>query len=105
MPGCQDTGTAIIMGKKGHLVLTEGDDDLHLSNCAYDAYTKLNLRYSQVAPINMFEEKNTGTNLPAQIDLYSNAGDFLPKVVVVPIKHFYINKPRHCSILARWKHS
>ena len=75
MPGCQDTGTAIIMGKKGHLVLTEGGDDLHLSNCAYDAYTKLNLRYSQVAPINMFEEKNTGTNLPAQIDLYSNAGD------------------------------
>ena len=75
LPGCQDTGTAIVVGKKGHLVLTEGDDDLHLSQGAYDAYTELNLRYSQVAPLDMFEEKNTGCNLPAQIDLYSNQGD------------------------------
>lgn len=75
LPGCQDTGTAIVMGKKGHMVLTEGDDDTHLSGGAYDAYTNLNLRYSQVAPLDMFEEKNTGCNLPAQIDLYSSHGD------------------------------
>ena len=64
LPGCQDTGTAIIMGKRGHLVLTDGNDEEYLSGGAYDAYTKLNLRYSQVAPVSMFEEKNTGTNLP-----------------------------------------
>jgi fumarate hydratase class I len=66
---------AIVMGKKGHHVLTRGNDDQFLSRGAYDAYTKLNLRYSQVAPIDMFDEKNTGNNLPAQIDLYSSKGD------------------------------
>mmetsp|Transcript_27337 Transcript_27337/g.31252 ORF Transcript_27337/g.31252 Transcript_27337/m.31252 type:complete len:346 (-) Transcript_27337:501-1538(-) len=75
LPGCQDTGTAIIMGKKGHSVLTAGDDDAHLSGGVFDAYTELNLRYSQVAPIDMFLEKNTGSNLPAQVDLYSTNGD------------------------------
>jgi len=75
LPGCQDTGTAIVMGKKGHLVLTEGQDDEHLSGGAFDAYTQLNLRYSQVAPMDMFEEKNTGNNLPAQIDVFSTKGD------------------------------
>eukprot|EP00547_Thalassionema_nitzschioides_P017755 CAMPEP_0194252808 /NCGR_PEP_ID=MMETSP0158-20130606/28471_1 /TAXON_ID=33649 /ORGANISM="Thalassionema nitzschioides, Strain L26-B" /LENGTH=560 /DNA_ID=CAMNT_0038990315 /DNA_START=48 /DNA_END=1727 /DNA_ORIENTATION=- len=75
LPGCQDTGTAIVMGKKGHMVLTEGDDDEHLSAGAFDAYTELNLRYSQVAPIDMFKEKNTGSNLPAQVDIFSNKGD------------------------------
>jgi len=75
LPGCQDTGTAIIMGKRGHLVLTDGDDDEYLSHGAYDAYTKLNLRYSQVAPLSMFEEKNTGTNLPAQVDVLGIKGD------------------------------
>jgi fumarate hydratase class I len=75
LPGCQDTGTAIVMGKRGHLVLTDGNDDMHLSGGAYDAYTKLNLRYSQVAPVSMFEERNTGTNLPAQVDVYGTGGD------------------------------
>ena len=75
LPGCQDTGTAIVMGKRGHLVLTDGNDDEYLSGGAYDAYTKLNLRYSQVAPLTMFDEKNTGTNLPAQVDLYGTKGD------------------------------
>lgn len=74
LPGCQDTGTAIVMGKRGHLVLTDGNDDEHLSGGAYDAYTKLNLRYSQVAPVSMFQEKNTGTNLPAQIDVLGTKG-------------------------------
>ena len=75
LPGCQDTGTAIVMGKKGHRVLTAGDDDAYLSAGAADAYRELNLRYSQVAPLDMFEEKNTGDNLPAQIDLYASQGD------------------------------
>lgn len=72
LPMCQDTGTAIIMGKRGQHVLTEGTDERPLSKGVYDAYTKLNLRYSQNAPITMWEEKNTGTNLPAQIDLYAD---------------------------------
>jgi fumarate hydratase class I len=75
LPSCQDTGTAIIMGKKGNRVLTEGNDDEHLSGGVYDAFTELNLRYSQVAPQDMFDEKNTGNNLPAQIDIYSTKGD------------------------------
>lgn len=75
LPGCQDTGTAIVMGKRGHLVLTDGNDEEYLSGGAYDAYTKLNLRYSQVAPVSMFEEKNTGTNLPAQVDVLGAKGD------------------------------
>lgn len=75
LPGCQDTGTAIVMGKRGHLVLTDGNDDEYLSGGAYDAYTKLNLRYSQVAPLTMFDEKNTGNNLPAQVDVLGTKGD------------------------------
>ena len=72
LPMCQDTGTAIIMGKKGQHVWTTGQDEEHLSRGVYDAYTKLNLRYSQMAPMTMWEERNTGTNLPAQIELYAN---------------------------------
>ena len=72
LPMCQDTGTAIIMGKKGQHVWTTGEDEEHLSRGVYDAYTKLNLRYSQMAPLSMWEERNTGTNLPAQIELYAN---------------------------------
>ncbi len=72
LPMCQDTGTAIIMGKKGQRVLTSEDDEISLSKGVYDAYTNLNLRYSQMAPINMWEEKNTGNNLPAQIEIYSS---------------------------------
>lgn len=74
LPGCQDTGTAIIMGKKGHLVMSDGDDEKWLSQGAYEAYRDLNLRYSQVAPVDMFTEKNTGNNMPAQIDLYASKG-------------------------------
>jgi fumarate hydratase, class I len=74
LPGCQDTGTAIVMGKKGHLVLTDGNDEAYLSEGAYNAYKNLNLRYSQVAPVDMFTEKNTGNNMPAQIDLYASKG-------------------------------
>ena len=71
LPMCQDTGTAIVMGKKSEGVLTGSDDGEAISRGVYDAYTKLNLRYSQLAPLTMWEEKNTGTNLPAQIELYS----------------------------------
>jgi fumarate hydratase class I len=71
LPMCQDTGTAIVMGKKSEGVLTGADDGEAISRGVYDAYTKLNLRYSQLAPLTTFEEKNTGTNLPAQIEVYS----------------------------------
>ena len=71
LPMCQDTGTAIVMGKKSEGVLTGADDGEAISRGVYDAYTKLNLRYSQLAPLTTYEEKNTGTNLPAQIELYS----------------------------------
>ena len=72
LPMCQDTGTAIVMGKRGQHVLTEGTDEMPLSKGIFDAYTRLNLRYSQNAPITMWEEKNTGSNLPAQIELYAD---------------------------------
>jgi fumarate hydratase, class I len=71
LPMCQDTGTAIVMGKKSEGVLTGADDAEAISLGVYDAYTKLNLRYSQLAPLTMWEETNTGTNLPAQIELYA----------------------------------
>jgi fumarate hydratase class I len=74
LPMCQDTGTAIVMGKKSEGVLTGADDSEAISRGVHDAYTKLNLRYSQLAPLTMWEEKNTGTNLPAQIELYSTPG-------------------------------
>jgi fumarate hydratase class I len=75
LPGCQDTGTAIVMGKRGQRVLTDGADEAALSRGIFETYTETNLRYSQVAPLDMFEEKNTGTNLPAQIELYAVDGD------------------------------
>ena len=75
LPMCQDTGTAIVMGKRGGSVLTDGRDEEHIARGVYDAYTKLNLRYSQLAPITMWEERNTGSNLPAQIELYATGGD------------------------------
>ncbi len=74
LPMCQDTGTAIVMGKKSEGVLTGADDAEAVSRGVYDAYTKLNLRYSQLAPLTTYEEKNTGTNLPAQIELYATPG-------------------------------
>jgi fumarate hydratase class I len=73
LPMCQDTGTAIVMGKKGQFVLTTGKDEVAISQGIYDAYTNLNLRYSQMAPITTWEEKNTGNNLPAQIEIYADS--------------------------------
>ena len=75
LPMCQDTGTAIVMGKRGQQVLTDGRDEQHIARGVYDAYTKLNLRYSQLAPLTMWEERNTGSNLPAQIEVYATGGD------------------------------
>ena len=74
LPMCQDTGTAIVMGKRGQHVLTDGMDEEHIARGIYDAYTTLNLRYSQLAPLTMWDEKNTGSNLPAQIELYATDG-------------------------------
>ncbi|MCY4098429.1 MAG: FumA C-terminus/TtdB family hydratase beta subunit [Rhodospirillales bacterium] len=75
LPMCQDTGTAIVVGHKGEQVWTGGDDREALSRGIYRAYTETNLRYSQLAPLSMYEEVNTRTNLPAQIDLYADDGD------------------------------
>src|SRR3954470_16666274 len=75
LPMCQDTGTAIVMGKRGRHVLTDGRDEEHISRGVYDAYTRLNLRYSQLAPLTMWDEKNTGSNLPAQIEIYADGDD------------------------------
>jgi fumarate hydratase class I len=76
LPMCQDTGTAIVMGKRGRHVLTDGTDEEAIARGVFDAYTRLNLRYSQLAPLTMWDEKNTGSNLPAQIEIY--AGDAHP---------------------------
>ena len=73
LPMCQDTGTALVMGKKGQYVLTTAKDEVAISQGIYDAYTKLNLRYSQMAPVTTWDEKNTGNNLPAQIEIYANS--------------------------------
>ncbi|MSV86883.1 MAG: fumarate hydratase, partial [Actinobacteria bacterium] len=73
LPMCQDTGTAIVMGKKGQSVLTSTKDERAVAQGIYNAYTQLNLRYSQMAPITMWEEKNTGNNLPAQIEIYADS--------------------------------
>ena len=75
LPMCQDTGTAIVMGKRGQQVLTDGRDEEHIARGVYDAYTTLNLRYSQLAPLTMWDERNTGSNLPAQIEIYATGGD------------------------------
>jgi fumarate hydratase class I len=73
LPMCQDTGTALVMGKKGQYVLTTGKDEVAISQGIYDAYTTLNLRYSQMAPVTTWDEKNTGNNLPAQIEIYADS--------------------------------
>lgn len=75
LPVCQDTGTAIVLGKKGQSVWTGGGDEAAISKGVYNTYTKQNLRYSQTAPLSMYEEANTGTNLPAQIDILATDGD------------------------------
>ncbi|MBV8790692.1 MAG: fumarate hydratase [Pseudolabrys sp.] len=75
LPMCQDTGTAIIMGKKGRAVWTDGSDEGALAEGARDSYLRRNLRYSQLAPISMFEEKNTKSNMPAQVEIYAEGED------------------------------
>ncbi|MCP8938833.1 fumarate hydratase [Alsobacter sp. SYSU M60028] len=75
LPMCQDTGTAIVMGKKGRLVWTDGTDEDAISDGIRDAYFEKNLRYSQLAPLSMFEERNTKNNLPAEINLYAEGDD------------------------------
>jgi fumarate hydratase class I len=75
LPMCQDTGTAIVMGKKGRFVLTDGEDESALAEGIKDAYERGNLRFSQLAPLSMFEERNTKTNLPAQIEIYADGED------------------------------
>src|SRR3974390_3444154 len=75
LPMCQDTGTALIMGKKGRLIWTDGGDEGALAEGARDAYLKRNLRYSQLAPLSMFEEKNTRSNMPAQVEIYSDGDE------------------------------
>jgi fumarate hydratase class I len=75
LPGCQDTGTAIVIGYKGQYVWTTGDDEAAISEGVYRTFTETNLRYSQLAPLSMYEEKNTDDNLPAQIELYADQGD------------------------------
>jgi hypothetical protein len=75
LPSCQDTGTAIVIGKKGQHVWTSGDDETALARGVFDVYQQTNLRYSQMAPLSTFEEQNTGTNLPAQLELYATGGD------------------------------
>ncbi len=73
LPMCQDTGTALVMAKKGQHVLTTSNDEIAISQGIYDAFTNLNLRYSQLAPLTTWEEKNTGNNLPAQIEIYADS--------------------------------
>jgi fumarate hydratase class I len=75
LPFCQDTGTATVVAKKGQLVLTEGNDAESLSRGIFKTFTEESLRYSQTVPLTMYEEKNSGTNLPAQIDIYATPGD------------------------------
>jgi fumarate hydratase, class I len=78
LPMCQDTGTAIVMGKRGRHVLTDGTDEAAIAHGVFDAYTLLNLRYSQLAPLSMWDEKNTGSNLPAQVEIYAEDPDGHP---------------------------
>jgi fumarate hydratase, class I len=75
LPSCQDTGTAIVMGKKGQWVFTQGNDEAAIAEGIGRTYSKDNLRYSQLAPLDMYQEKNTGNNLPAQIEIYATEGD------------------------------
>ena len=75
LPGCQDTGTAIIKAKKGQFVLTSGNDESAISRGVFDTYQSDNLRYSQMAPLDMYREINTGTNLPAEIEISAIDGD------------------------------
>ena len=79
LPSCQDTGTAIVIGKKGQNVFTGANDEEWLSRGVFDTYVNTNLRYSQMAPLSMYDEKNTGTNLPAQVELYATPRRRVPR--------------------------
>ena len=101
-PMCQDTGTAIVMGKKGQHVWTDGPDEAALSEGIFDAYTGTHLRYSQNAPLSMYDEKNTGCNLPAQIEIYATQEmpinfSLSPKVAGLPTSRICIRKPKPSS--------
>jgi fumarate hydratase class I len=107
LPMCQDTGTAIVMGKRGQHVLTGGTDERAICRGVYDAYTRLNLRYSQMAPLTMWEEKNTGSNLPAQIELYADtapdtrrhtSSSSWPRAAARPTRATSTKRPRRSSI-------
>ena len=100
---CQDTGTAIISAKKGRLVFTDGSDEGALGEGARDAYLKRNLRYSQLAPITMFEEKNTKSNMPAQVEIYAEGQEgsedaykllFIAKAAARPTRRFCSRRRR-----------
>ena len=104
LPMCQDTGTAIISGTRGERVLTGGDDAEALSRGVYNTYLNNNLRYSQLAPLSMFDEVNTKTNLPAQIDLYAGKemniiSPSSRKAADRPISLSSTSRPRPCSTL------
>ena len=101
LPSCQDTGTAICVAKKGENVYTGVEDAEWISKGIYNTYQNRNLRYSQVVPLTMFDEKNSGSNLPAQIDIYAEEGDaykflFLAKGGGSANKTFYIKKQNLC---------
>lgn len=105
LPWCQDTGTAIVIAKKGEQVWTAADDAMHLSKGIFKAYQEKNLRYSQIVPYTMFEEKNSCTNLPAQIDICSVEGNeyeflFITKGGDRRIKPFCTRKANHCLMMS-----
>ena len=111
LPMCQDTGTAIVMGKRGQHVLTAGRDEEALSRGVYDAYTRLNLRYSQMAPVTTWEERNTGSNLPAQVELYADtdagprdaptSSSSWPRAAAAPTSPSCSRRPRRSSTPTR----
>ena len=101
LPFCQDTGTATVFAHKGQQVWSGGNDKEALSKGVHKTYTEENLRYSQTVPLDMYSEKNSGTNLPAQIDIHATEGDeynflFMAKGEVRPTKHPFTSKPRPC---------
>jgi len=102
LPFCQDTGTATVVAKKGNRVLTDGDDVAHLSRGVFDTYTQESMRYSQTAALDMYEEKNTGNNLPAQIDILAGHGAeyhflFVAKGGGSATSRRSFRRPRRCS--------
>lgn len=105
LPMCQDTGTALVSGKRGQHILTDGSDEQAIERGVFRAYQSLNLRYSQLAPLTMWEERNTGTNLPAQIEIALDLHDgreqeysllYIAKGGARRTSHSCSKKPRHC---------